>query len=188
MVDKRKKEKKQVEEIKLIFPTKEHKQQMEEYLQEHYANGQYVLNGAGGADRLNNFEEWLKKIQNDLSEERVKQGKVPATLYLAIRQTDHKLVGTIQIRHRLNEKLLAHGGNIGYGVRPSERRKGYAKQMLKLALEESKKLGLKKVLVTCYKENEASRRCIVANGGKLENERQEEEGILQRYWINLEEG
>ena len=60
--------------------------------------------------------------------------------------------------------------------------------MLKLALEESKKLGLKKVLVTCYKENEASRRCIVANGGKLENERQEEEGILQRYWINLEEG
>ena len=109
MVDKMNKEKnqkKQVEEIKLVFPTKEHKQEMEEYLQEHYENGQYVLNGAGGADRLNNFEEWLKKIQNDLSEERVEQGRVPATLYLAIRQTDHKLVGTIQIRHRLNEKLL----------------------------------------------------------------------------------
>ena len=174
-------------EIELRFPNEKDRIIMMEYLEEHYKIGENSLNGAGGLDRLNDFDKWLEKIKNDLSEEKIGKERVPATLYLAIRKSDNKLIGTIQIRHRLNEKLLAHGGHIGYGVRPTERRKGYAKQMLKLALEKCKELEIKKALITCDKDNIGSRKTILANGGKMENEIQENEKIVQRYWINIEE-
>lgn len=106
---------------------------------------------------------------------------------MAIRKSDNKLVGTIQIRHKLNEKLLIHGGNIGYGVRPCERRKGYAKQMLQLALEKSKDLGLKRVLITCDKDNIGSSKTILANRGKLENELEHNGVLIQRYWITIKD-
>ena len=95
------------------------------------------------------------------------------------------MVGIIDIRHRLNDYLLKFGGNIGYSVRKSERRKGYAKTMLALGLEECRKLGLEKVLITCDKENIASAKTILACGGVLENEIPEERRITQRYWIAL---
>lgn len=175
-----------MDKLELKFPNKDDKKIIEEYVQEHYQNQEYKLSGAGiGNERLNNFNKWLEKIQNDTSEQTLEEGRVQATLYMAIRKSDNKLVGTIQIRHKLNEKLLIHGGNIGYGVRPSERRKGYAKQMLQLALEKSKDLGLKKVLITCDKDNIGSSRTILANGGKLENELEYNGVLIQRYWITI---
>jgi predicted acetyltransferase len=89
----------------------------------------------------------------------------------------------IDIRHYLNDYLLRIGGNIGYSVRASERRKGYAKEMLRLALLKCRKLDLEKVLITCFKHNIASAKTIIANGGILENEITDEDGITQRYWI-----
>ena len=95
-------------------------------------------------------------------------------------------VGAVNIRHYLNDSLLKMGGHIGDGVRPSERRKGYATEMIRLALEECKKLGIDRVLMVCYKDNIASRKSIINNGGILENEIQAEDGkIDQRYWISL---
>ena len=91
----------------------------------------------------------------------------------------------IDIRHRLNEYLLQFGGNIGYSVRPSQRRKGYATEMLALALEECRKLGLDRALVTCDKTNIGSAKTIQKNGGILENEVLEGDRITQRYWIAL---
>lgn len=91
----------------------------------------------------------------------------------------------IDIRHRLNEYLLQFGGNIGYSVRPSQRRKGYATEMLALALEECRKLGLDRALVTCDKTNIGSAKTIQKNGGVLENEVLEGDRITQRYWIAL---
>ena len=91
----------------------------------------------------------------------------------------------IDIRHRLNEYLLQFGGNIGYSVRPSQRRKGYATEMLALALEECRKLGLDRALVTCDKSNIGSAKTIQKNGGVLENEVLEGDRITQRYWIAL---
>ena len=91
----------------------------------------------------------------------------------------------IDIRHRLNDYLLNLGGHIGYSIRKSERQKGYATEMLGLALKECIKLGIKKVLITCDKDNIASVKSIVNNGGKMENEISEGDRITQRYWITL---
>lgn len=93
----------------------------------------------------------------------------------------------IDIRHRLNEFLLNFGGNIGYSVRKSERRKGYATEMLKLALKKCIELNIKKVLITCNKDNIGSAKTIISNGGILENEifDPDDNKMTQRYWITL---
>lgn len=172
--------------LKLVFPTKEYKEQIEEYLKEHFDNGEFDLAGDGGLDKIKNFDEWLLKISKNLSEKTIEENKVPSTIFLGVRKSDNKVIGTIQIRHKLNEKLLKNIGHIGDGVRPSERRKGYATEMIRLALEECKKLGIDRVLMVCYKDNIASRKSIINNGGILENEIQSEDGkIDQRYWISL---
>ena len=89
------------------------------------------------------------------------------------------------LEHSLNEALLLDGGHIGDGVRPSERRKGYATAMIALALDECRKLGIEKVLMVCNKENTGSAKSIQNNGGVLENEINVEGETVQRYWIQL---
>ena len=96
------------------------------------------------------------------------------------------MVGAVNIRHDLNEYLLKYGGHIGDGVRPSERRKGYATKMIYLALKECKKLKIKRVLLVCDKNNIGSAKSIINNGGILENEVINDDKIIQRYWIDLE--
>ena len=95
------------------------------------------------------------------------------------------MVGAVNIRHYLNDHLLKYGGHIGDGIRPSERRKGYATKMLGLALEECKRLGINKVLLVCDKDNIGSVKSIVNNGGILENEVSEENKLMQRDWVTI---
>ena len=91
----------------------------------------------------------------------------------------------LNIRHYLNAGLLRTGGHIGDGIRPSERRKGYATEMIALALEECKKLGIRRVLMCCDKDNIGSAKSILKNGGVLENEVEKDGHWEQRYWIQL---
>jgi predicted acetyltransferase len=110
---------------------------------------------------------------------------VPHSTYWLLNE-EKKIVGAVNIRHRLNQKLLNSGGHIGYGIRPSQRRKGYATTLLTLALKETKELGLEKVLVVCDKSNIGSERTIIKNGGVFESEYIEDNGnIVRRFWINL---
>ena len=96
------------------------------------------------------------------------------------------LLGAVNIRHYLNDYLLKYAGHIGDGIRPSERNKGYGKKMIALALMECKKLSIDKVLMVCDKDNIASAKTIINNGGVLENEFVDENGrIEQRYWIEI---
>ena len=94
-------------------------------------------------------------------------------------------VGAVNIRHYLNESLYKSGGHIGDGIRPSERKKGYATAMIGLALEKCKELGINKVLMTCDKTNIGSAKSIINNGGVLESEFEEDGVVEQRYWITL---
>ena len=95
------------------------------------------------------------------------------------------MVGAVNIRHRLNDRLLLDGGHIGDGVRPSERGRGVATAMIGLALEECRRLGIRRVLMVCDKDNIASARSIIKNGGVLENEVVVDGETVQRYWIGL---
>lgn len=170
--------------IKLVLPTEDYKEQIFDYKNEFLANGD-SMDGTAGLRNAATFEEWFSALKDNSWEETVRDGLVPASTYLGVRVEDQKLVGMIDIRHRLNEYLLKFGGHIGYSVRKSERRKGYASQMLQLALEKCKEMNIKKVLITCDKDNIASARTIKSQGGILENEFLENKEITQRYWIEL---
>ena len=114
------------------------------------------------------------------------EGYVPATTLFALDVDRNIFVGAVNIRHYLNEALLLGGGHIGDGVRPSERRKGYATVMINLALKECLKLGIHRVLMVCDINNIGSRKSIINNGGVKENEVPDEGSITERYWIDLD--
>lgn len=115
-----------------------------------------------------------------------KSGLVPDSTFFCLDEERNIIVGAVNIRRYLNEYLLAHGGHIGDGIRPSERRKGYATQMVGLALEECKRIGIKKVLMVCDKDNIGSAKSIKNNGAILENEIVKDGKTIQRYWIEIE--
>lgn len=169
--------------LELILPDLKYKDNIMDYKREFIETGD-SMDGSAGLMDAETFEVWYKAFQDNLKEETVRPGLVPATTYLAF-NNDNRLVGMIDIRHKLNDYLLNYGGNIGYSIRKSERKKGYATEMLELALKECIKLKIKEVLITCDKENVASAKTIINNGGKLENEVTEGTRTTQRYWINF---
>ena len=111
---------------------------------------------------------------------------VPDSTFFCLDMERNIFVGAVNIRHRLNDRLLLSGGHIGDGIRPSERGKGLGSKMVALALEECDKLGIKRVLMCCNKDNIASAKTIIKNGGVLENEIADNGVIEQRYWIERE--
>lgn len=174
-----------MDELILIKPEKDLEVQANGYFQEHKENGEYILHGSALMDKLP-FDEWLKWINNNSDERTVNPNWVASSTFFAVRKDDRRIVGMIDIRHKLNDFLQNYGGHIGYGVRPTERRKGYATQMLRMALEYSKNLGLDKVMLACYKDNIASKSTIIKCGGVLEREFFYLDGnIVQVYWITL---
>lgn len=173
-----------MDELKLLAPFAPYAEQVMSFRKELLQNKD-SFDGCAGLEDVRSFEEWLD-FENRMKE----KGFVPSEVFLVVRQRDNFVVGIIDFRHPLSEFLFNFGGNIGYSVRPSERRKGYATEMLKQVLPVCRELGESKVLVTCDKENEASRRTIVKNGGVLENEVTDtsglsKSGVIQRYWITI---
>jgi predicted acetyltransferase len=137
--------------------------------------------------KTGDFDADLRNALNYAKGIGLTDGWVPAHTFWLVR--DQKtILGVLQLRHSLTPFLEREGGNIGYSVRPSERGKGYATKILALALDEARRLGMKRVLITCDKENVASARVVQKNGGRLENEvasRVPGREFTQRYWIEL---
>lgn len=133
-----------------------------------------------------NFADFLVELKNNKNMKLYKPHLVDQTTYILVDDNNHVYGGT-NIRHELNDKLLRHGGNIGYLIRPSERGHGYAKLMLKLTLDKCKELNISKVLVTCREENIASAKVIESNGGVYESSLyiEEKNETYRRYWIDL---
>ena len=109
-------------------------------------------------------------------------------MYLAVRISDDKIVGIIDLRHHIYHPTLGTwGGHSGYSVRPSERGKGYAKKMLRLNLSNAKELGIKDFLITCSEKNLASERAIIANGGVYDRSIEVGNTIIKHYWIKIKQ-
>ena len=176
-----------MDKIRLVLPTEEHLDQVWAYRQE-CRDADSSMDGCGPLRFNESAEQWLADVRSYMDPATVPEGKVPATQFLAVRESDGKLVGMIQVRHYFNEYLEKYAGHIGYSVRPDERRKGYGTEQLRLALTFCKEeLGLDQVLITCFDTNEASRRTILAAGGVYEYTVHEpnENVDLERYWITL---
>ena len=155
-------------------------QQIEDYKNEFILNNE-TIHGAAKLTELST-NEWVKFVENTKYKETVTPGFVTAHTFFAVNDTD-KIVGVINARDELNDYLLNFGGHVGYSVRKSERRKGYAKKMLNYVSEFLFSLGPNKILVTCDKNNIASKCTIESCGGILENEVIDQNRTTLRYWI-----
>ena len=155
--------------MRLVFPTFEYKDKAIQFINEFYEYDSEI-NGSGGLDRYleeSTYEEWLKKVLADIDIANVLQSRVPALTYFYIREEDDKILGMINMRLALNEFLKREGGHIGYCIRPTERRKHYATDMLNDALKVFDTLGVKEIILTCDKSNIASAGVIKNCNGEL---------------------
>lgn len=130
------------------------------------------------------FAAWVARLHRN-GDTRVppEPGRVHADYWWLVE--DGEVLGAISLRHELNDFLLRAGGHIGYGVRPSARRRGLARWALAQVLDHARQLGLERVLVTCEDTNVASARTIESAGGVLEDVRETELGHTRRYWVAL---
>ena len=172
--------------MKLIEPTIEYDRQLQAYRAE-FLSPRASMDGGGSLIRFDDTGEWLRYVALHKKRDTVPDGHVPATQFIYVRESDDKVVGMIQIRHCLNDYLSKYAGHIGYSVAPSERRKGYAAEMLRLSLPYCRDLGLDGVMISCVKGNEGSRRTILKNGGVYEKDvyESDKDVYLEIYRVDL---
>ena len=177
-----------MDKLKLEFPTMAREKDAIEYIKEFLDYGSEI-HGVGDLDRyVDDYPAWLKRLNEDLHR-KSNEELVQAETYFLVRESDNRIVGMVSIRLALTHALWNYGGHIGYSIRPSERRKGYNKINLYLALEICAKHGLEAVLLDCDKENIGSAKTMRALGGKLIYEffDHEKNITIQNYVIDVKE-
>lgn len=169
--------------IKLVKLTHEYKRHLFDMMEEWLSVEQKFSPYAIRKNDYRDFDYYLNNLEVLPGDENL----VPDSTYFCLDVDKDIFVGAVNIRHYLGPNNCHTGGHIGDGIRPSERRKGYATAMIGLALEKCRELGMNKVLMTCGKDNIGSAKSIINNGGVLEREIIEDGEIEQRYWITLNE-
>lgn len=181
-----------MERFYLEMPSIERKEEIINFINEFVLYNSH-LNGFGSLDKIlegYTFEQSLERCLNMENEEYAKKlNRCQSKTFLLIRENDDKIIGTINVRWNLTEEMKRFGGNIGYGIRPTERRKGYNKINLYLGLIEAQKLGLDRVMLDCDVNNLGSSKTMQALGGVLERtEIDPYDGILTSvYWFDVNE-
>jgi len=175
-----------MEELILELPGEAHEKRANRWKEEFFTHNEMVINGSALFDHMN-YKEWLTFTRRNRNPETVTDGWVPATTFFAVRKSDGKIIGMIDVRHNLNNDFLReYGGHIGYSVCPGERRKGYAVRMLNLALTYAKTIGLSRVMIGAYSDNLGSVKTIASCGGKLSETKPYTDGKqMNVYWIEL---
>ncbi len=169
---------------RLIKPTLRLRKSHESFVAEFRRSGEemvpWVLDEVVGKS----FKKYVAWLESAAQGRNLPEGYVANSTFWLVDACD-EIVAVSNIRCELTESLRQLGGHIGYGVRPSARRKGHATEILRLSLVEARLMGIGDMRITCDKENPGSARAIVRNGGELdEEEYMEERGcVVQRYWI-----
>ncbi len=136
------------------------------------------MNGGYGIS-WEEYPGYIEKLIAQYEAPELEKGYVPQTIYWLM--DDEEVLGYSKMRHYLTDKLRAHGGHIGYGIRKEQRNKGYGKKLLELTLNEIKKRDVNDVLITCDETNRGSRKVIEWNNGILEKIEHEH----CYYWIKI---
>ncbi len=166
----------------LIEPSEEMEELALDYKKEHFAFGDMQVHGSGGLAFYDDYRDWLKHIDSI----RTPSSQIPiqTSTFFSKRVSDGKLIGCIKIHHSLTDELK-NGGHIAYGIRPSERGKGYGKKQLQLGLAYAKHLRMDHVTIACDRDNAASASTAISCGGVLVKEFEEDGIIKQHYQIEL---
>lgn len=180
-----------MEELVLIEPTIEYSDDIWAFRQEildkdSVSEDQFA--GCLSLDTSSSAEEWVDicSRRKDKATCESTGVAVPSSMFLAVRKSDNRIVGVIDLRHHIDHPILGTwGGHCGYSVRPSERGKGYAGEMLRLNVLKARELGIDRMLVTCNVVNTASEKTIIANGGVFEKEIEADGARIKRYWIDI---
>ncbi|MDO9390722.1 MAG: GNAT family N-acetyltransferase [bacterium] len=171
-----------MKQVRLIEPPVLLREQFVDFMSDWNATGEQLVPFVLAMD-YSNYQEYIQKLKNYSLGIGLPDGFVPHSTFWLI--YDDKIIGVSNLRHSLTDKLLKEGGNIGYGIRPTERQKGYATILLQLTLEKARAMGLSKVLLTCDKDNVGSVKTILNNNGVLDSEEEINGKVHQRYWIEL---
>jgi len=170
--------------IRLIFPVESMEESAVEFRQEFFAAGETSISGSYKFDmNRHTYAEWLQILRGNLSLETVNPKFGVSETYFAVNE-ENEIVGIINLRHTLTE-FYRDSGHIGYSVRPSQRGKGYATEMLNAALEKAREAGLQEVKLVCKQSNIASAKVIAKNGGKLVRTFGEDEECREEYCIKI---
>lgn len=172
-----------MEDLRLIDPTEDLKKEYLDMILEWKESGEELIPWSLTLDTTD-FNLMIKTLNGYRKGINLPDGFLECSTYWLINKSN-KILGAIDIRHKLNDFLLFRGGHIGYGIRPQARRKGYSTLMLSLALKQCKTIGIPKILITCLKDNIGSVKTITNNQGILESEDIDNGEVFQRYWINL---
>lgn len=170
--------------IKLVFPEVGMEEAALAFKQEFFSAGENSISGSYKLDMNRyTYTEWLQILKGNLSEETVNPKFGVSETYFAVND-EEMIVGIINFRHTLTP-FYSNSGHIGYSVRPTQRGKGYASEMLKAVLVKAKAAGLDEVRLVCKRSNIASEKVIVKNGGKLLRTFGEGEELREEYAIKL---
>ncbi|HDR7388744.1 GNAT family N-acetyltransferase [Bacillus toyonensis] len=168
----------------LITPTTDLQEEYLDFYNEWKDSGETMIPWVISKDP-SNFPAMIQELLDAHNGVNLPESWVPDSTYWLVTD-ENKIVGVVNIRHSLTEHLFNTGGHVGYGIRPSERRKGYATKLLELSLEKTKELNIEKVLIVCDEVNTGSEKTILHNGGLRDDDFIEEDGnIVRRYWIEL---
>lgn len=172
------------DELILVRPAPELKEQALAYREEHFQHGETVINGSELFDQTESYAQWLDAVTRNTNPETVNPDWVVTDTFFAVRKSDGKIIGIIDLRHTLND-FLKNFGNCGYSVRPTERKKGYATEMLRLMLQTARDAGMQELHISVEQENTASVKVIQKNGGVYERSFSFENETADIYRIPL---